>query len=131
MKKVVLVFIVAISLISNINSQFRYRKLIDESTKAKTCSKASKSYKKPKDITTLTNFVESLGKENENTKSFIQGILLNGSMDNFTSLIKDFLIYIIIIGLGIIFLICKIIYIIFLHRLACPHLLLLLFLLYV
>lgn len=106
MKKVIFVFIIAISLISNINSQNGYRKLVDAKTKEKACKKASKSYKKPT-FTTLSAFVKSLGNENKNTKSFIQDLLLSGSLSNFTSLITDFMIYIIIIGLGIIFLISK------------------------
>ena len=106
MKNQVLVFIIAILLISNINTRHRYRKLVNEQTKEKACKKADQNYKKP-EFTSLSSYVNSIVSKNQNMQDLIQGLLLTGAVTQFASVLSEIMIYIIIIGLGVILLLSK------------------------
>ena len=82
------------------------RDLYDDSTRQEICKKAGK-YKDPKEMSSLSKYVETLGDGGEAGKKFIEGILTTGSTDGLIDFVMELIIYLVFIVFGIIFFICK------------------------
>ena len=88
------------------------------------------NYKKP-EFTSLSSYVNSIVSKNQNMQDLIQGLLLTGAVTQFASVLSEIMIYIIIIGLGVILLLSKSLILFYYYSVASSSLLLLLLLLYV
>lgn len=115
MQKHFLIFITFTLLItfSHSYSPFIFRHLVDQATKDKVCKKAEEKSELPEDLNTLSKYVESLNADTEG-QEFIKNLLLEGSTDGLMDFVKQLLVYLVFIILGVIFLICNLLYVIYL-----------------
>lgn len=86
-----------------------FRDLYDDSTRKEVCEKAGK-YKDPKEMSSLSKYVETLGDQGEAGKNFIEGLLTTGNTEGLVDFVMELIIYLVFIVFGVIFLICKFIY---------------------
>ena len=82
------------------------RDLYDDSKRQDICKKAG-NYKDPKEMSSLSSFVETLGEGSEAGKKFIEGMLTTGRFNDLPDFLKELAGYLVLMAFGGAFLICK------------------------
>ena len=106
MNKQLLYGLVILTVLSVNCTCLSFRDLYDDSKREEICKKSGQ-YKDPKEMSSLSKYVETLGSAGEAGKTFIEGMLTTGGTDGLIDFVMELIIYLVFIVFGIIFLICK------------------------